>query len=435
MAHTLRILIPLVFLIIVLLPLLLILGGIQSKPLVVTGHTLAYDDVARIKQLVKQNDPRKLKPGQINTALFTERDVNLFLHYALSQSHETQRIMASMDFKPKTALLKMTITLPANPVGRYVNIIIAFEERPPLLTIHTFRIGSLHVPRILLKFIFRYGHRFFSRFDDYREIVNGIRSIEHIQLEQDQLSITYQWDPQIMNTIRDQGRNLLLPTEEQQRLLVYQQQIAQISNHISVSRTSITTFLIPLFQLAQDRSLKQHNPVAENRAILITLTTYATGRKLDRLISRELRQTLHRPRPVDLTLLGRHDLALHFLVSAAITGSSGSRLANLAGVFKEVDDSRGGSGFSFADLAADRAGVRFAEIAVQTRRSATWLQGKVSAAIDESDIMPSIKNLPEGIMELQFKKKFNDLDSDQFQQVNNEIERRINECRLYRSFP
>jgi uncharacterized protein YfiM (DUF2279 family) len=61
-------------------------------------------------------------------------------------------------------------------------------------------------------------------------------------------------------------------------------------------------------------------------------------------------------------LLGRYDSAQHFVISAALAAWAGEPAANAIGVYKEIDDSRRGSGFSFADLAADRAGTRFGEV-------------------------------------------------------------------------
>jgi len=71
----------------------------------------------------------------------------------------------------------------------------------------------------------------------------------------------------------------------------------------------------------------------------------------------------------------------------------------LLGVFKEIDDSRSGSGFSFADLAADHAGVKLAEIAVGSSRQAKILQQRMSTVIRETEYMPRVDHLPEGIME------------------------------------
>ncbi len=61
-------------------------------------------------------------------------------------------------------------------------------------------------------------------------------------------------------------------------------------------------------------------------------------------------------------LHGREDLAQHFAVSCALAAMLGPKAAEAAGVLKEMLDAQpGGSGFSFADLAADFSGVAFAE--------------------------------------------------------------------------
>lgn len=93
------------------------------------------------------------------------------------------------------------------------------------------------------------------------------------------------------------------------------------------------------------------------------------------------------------TLYGRRDLLLHFLVSCYLTGSLGARAAEAAGLMKEFADARGDSGFSFADLAADKAGVRFA---VSVLHNEVSLQ-QVAENFTVSDYMPSIHGLPEGL--------------------------------------
>src|SRR5262249_12395749 len=68
---------------------------------------------------------------------------------------------------------------------------------------------------------------------------------------------------------------------------------------------------------------------------------------------------LARGRP---TLSGRQDSLQHFAVSAALAALAPEAAAWAAGLQKEVEDAQGkdsgkGTGFSFADLAADQAGI------------------------------------------------------------------------------
>ena len=105
-------------------------------------------------------------------------------------------------------------------------------------------------------------------------------------------------------------------------------------------------------------------------------------------------------------------------------------MADAIGVAKELDDSRGGTGFSFADLLADRSGVVLVERA--TGAKAFQVQQKMAAqGLAELDYMPSITLLPEGLMELEFKSSYKDLDSASYTLVEGEIERHIGSLSVY----
>jgi hypothetical protein len=189
--------------------------------------------------------------------------------------------------------------------------------------------------------------------------------------------------------------------------------------------------LSPLFQLAAARTAESGEPQAENRALLLTLTMHALGKNISRFIDAPLEPPVQLPH---LSVLGRHDLVQHYLVSAALTVSAGSGLAGAMGVFKELDDSRGGTGFSFADLLADRAGIRLAEMATGTEQQARLLQQRMGdPLLLETDFMPDIEDLPEGIMELEFKHRYRDLDSENYRIIEDEIEHRLSRCKVYSS--
>jgi hypothetical protein len=134
---------------------------------------------------------------------------------------------------------------------------------------------------------------------------------------------------------------------------------------------------------------------------------------------------------VQLQLRGRRDLAQHFLVSAAITASAGSGMADFLGLYKELGDAMGGSGFSFADMAANRAGVEMAKLAAGSGKSALEVQAFLSGQVLEDDIMPRVDHLPEGIMEMEFRRVYEDVDSEAYGLMEEEIKRRLKECRLY----
>ena len=78
------------------------------------------------------------------------------------------------------------------------------------------------------------------------------------------------------------------------------------------------------------------------------------------------------------------------------------------------------------------AGVKMGQNAIRSAARAKTLQQRMSKSIAENDFMPRIDKLPEGIMELQFKRKYKDLDSSAYSMIDREIKNRITRCSVYR---
>jgi hypothetical protein len=128
------------------------------------------------------------------------------------------------------------------------------------------------------------------------------------------------------------------------------------------------------------------------------------------------------------TILDRDDLARHYTVSALLTALGGAKQAEAIGVAKEFVDTQRDSGFSFIDLAADRAGIRFAE---------SVLAGKVSLLSVANDysvsfFMPSIEGLPEGLTAGDFLSSFGSPTDARFLQVIRDIDTRLGALPPYR---
>ncbi len=131
-----------------------------------------------------------------------------------------------------------------------------------------------------------------------------------------------------------------------------------------------------------------------------------------------------------VTLLGRRDLAQHFVISAGLHAAADSGVAFAIGELKELlDSSAGGSGFSFDDLAADRAGVAFAQAMLDADQ--VRLARMLEQLSDELVIMPSIGHLPSGMSEREFSRQFSDMDSDAYKAMVDEIDRRISALPMY----
>ena len=108
---------------------------------------------------------------------------------------------------------------------------------------------------------------------------------------------------------------------------------------------------------------------------------------------------------------------------------AGEPAANAVGLFKEIQDSRGGSGFSFADLAADRAGTRFGELVAG---GSPRLRYALRSTLTDSELAPSLDGLPEPFSAADFEQRFGSGDNAAYRQVTTEIERRLAALPLYR---
>ena len=187
--------------------------------------------------------------------------------------------------------------------------------------------------------------------------------------------------------------------------------------------------LTPVFSLAAERSVNG-DPVAENRAAILTLTLYTMGQAPGTVIPAGKEW----PEPVRrlVTLNRRDDFAKHFIVSAALAANAGTTLSDAVGVYKEIADSRGGSGFSFNDIAADRAGTRFGEDATRSAESAKKLQQRAAAGVRELEIMPATDDLPEFMAEPEFMRRFGGIDAPAYKKMMAKIESRIGALTFYR---
>ena len=112
------------------------------------------------------------------------------------------------------------------------------------------------------------------------------------------------------------------------------------------------------------------------------------------------------------TMRGRNDWLLHFTVSAALRVCGSEALAESAGIAKEATDAQAGTGFSFADLLADLAGIRFAGWLLE-RDSAARLK-RVAEGFAGEEFLPDPSKEPEGLKAAEFRERFGSVTDERF---------------------
>lgn len=406
----------------VLLPLalaaFLLFRAVQDEPLVARTPEITPANIERARRILARHDPRQAKPNALRTITIEQEDLDLAANYGARRYAQGS---AEVRLRPGAATLRATLVLPPNPAGRYLNVSTQWRDTPGLPRLERLDVGRVHVPSWAADWLLRRGVAWLQGDTRYHAASDAVRSV---QTGEGIVQVIYEWKP-------DQLRAALVPEAEQKRLLAYQARLAEFTRHAGTisQRLTVAELLQPLFTLAQQRSTGGAAAPEESRAALVVLAFYINGKGLEALVPAAATQG---PRAAArrVTLAGRRDLAQHFSISAALAATAGSPLSDAVGLYKEMEDSRGGSGFSFIDLAADRAGTRFGEMA--TGNAAAALQQRGAAGLRENDFMPLVRDLPEFLQQAEFQRRFGDTKSSAYLGLARDIERRIATLPLYR---
>jgi hypothetical protein len=183
------------------------------------------------------------------------------------------------------------------------------------------------------------------------------------------------------------------------------------------------------FSFAEDNS---HNsdPVQANKAAVLALGIIFGDEKIAKIthseIEPEWRVQIESLRQ-RVTLRNRADSPRHYWVSAALVITTDESRAMTVGLGKELLDANpGGSGFSFVDLAANRAGILLALAATRDETSARATQMMiVQEKLQADDYCPKIEDLPEGISRDQFQSVYGGIGGVITRELRSEIDRRM----------
>ncbi len=393
--------------------------GVASTPLVTQTPVPAPADIERALQVLQRNDPRGKLPGITRSVRVSQRELELLLNLAGRRYGEPR---ARVDLQPGVATLRTSLALPANPIGNWLNVTAVLHQTSSLPTLQRLQVGSVPVPGWLAEALLP---RALASLRLRGQVALVQRMVSTVTFGSQHIALDYAWPD---NPQRDLA-NSLLPAAEQARLQVYSDQLARLSTELAPSGpVSMARLLPPVFALAQTRSTDQQMAVLENRAALVALAFLVNGKGVPALRLNPVDADNNaNQRAINVTLMGRQDTPQHFLVSAALSAEGGGPLSDAIGLYKEVADSRGGSGFSFNDLAADRAGTRLGLLAA---RDPLALQARLAAGVQEADLMPKVSDLPEAMTAQDFQRRFGGVGGPAYLRMMQDIEARLDQIAL-----
>ena len=209
------------------------------------------------------------------------------------------------------------------------------------------------------------------------------KNIKKVKHQGSDITIDYVL-PQQGQTALSSYESLLFSQDEQQLIAIYEKQLLQLPK-----QGKLVALLAPLFEFSYSRSQVSKDPVAENRAALLALAKTFGGDELTTMLSpASIANFQANAKPY--TIYGRRDLALHLALSAGLTLVADEGLAELIGLDKEISDLMGGKTISAWDLLADKAGVRLAQNATRSAKSARQLQMSLAKASQDNQILPDL---------------------------------------------
>lgn len=427
-------------LLLVLSPLLLLVGAmgllafltLSLRPLVEHPGTPDSAQVRHVEQWVVDNSPSSFQSAGATDISLSDDELNLLSAFVLHNIPLLQSLAAEFDIQGDSADARLSIPLPTGPLPLYLNVEARFEQDQGRARLQHLKAGYLPLPTVVIRALERVAvFQFAPSSDTSRDLAELRRSIVDYRLTQDRLQLRLEWAPDVLSKLRSQAQQLFVSDEDRQRILTYHNKIQTLATDAMEVRrqVSLQTFMQPLFALAQERTaVSGADAVAENRALLQTLSVFANQMPLDRLIGDH--QAPEAPAMV-VMLHQRNDLGLHFVSAAAIAASAGVGVAEILSNSKEVHDARYGTGFSFSDVTANVAGATLGRVATSSPEAAKLIQERLMRADSESDYMPLPRTDADGLDENSFAAEFGDRSSPVYLERIEEIENSVRALPLY----
>jgi hypothetical protein len=427
------VLVVLVFLII--MPVVFIARMSASSSIVLETGSLDTSSAEHAKALAVRLRDKVLSTSTVAKFSATQDEINGLIRLAM---RGIPRLAGRVNVTPLGLEGRFSLHVPENPFGDYFNVRVGLLPSSHGLELTHTSIGSIHFSGATTLLLSRYILDLVLSNKQGSMFVNAIESVA---MDGGVVSVTFRPIPDLrerLNLSRERFKAVrddlaLLGDPDVVRL--YYARLCEIDDlHIGDLPASIARYMAPVFGLAKQRVQGGNDVVRENRAALLALGIFLGSERIETLVGsiRTGKLADCETNPHYVMLANRQDLRLHFIISAALKVISDSGMSRAVGEFKELlDAGRGGSGFSFADLAADMAGVKLAERLLDNAGDGWRAQTMLAETTDERVFFPVIGDLPEGLSQKQFELEYGDLKDPRYRLLVTEIEHRLTLLPLY----
>ena len=408
----------------------LAVAALQPEPGVPERPPITSAEKRHLVSLFRDKDPRKVPPGETRTLRLSAHELDQLVAWAAWVGAKAR---TSVSLQPGGVSGVAAVRVPGT--GRWLNVtasaLVGLERERLSVARPALGVGRLTVPPLLLDALAPFGVAGLRGDRDLRRV---LPAVESLSLGPEEATLTY--------GRVDMPRGLIarLVWGEEASEGMHEATYAQIDRLLEVLKAAprgdprFGVALETAFALAHARSA-EGSAVDENRAALLALGVVLGHERLARAVGEKLddgRSALAEQEREGTTLRGRADWTRHFTVSGALTVVSAVAPSDAAGLLKEEMDADGGSGFSFGDLLADRAGTTFAEVATRDEASAAAMQSRLAGGFRVGDFFPPADGLPENIQDAELQSRYGGVGGPLYRRHADEIERRVAACPAYR---
>lgn len=338
-----------------------------------------------------------------------------------------QPVSAQFHLSEQHASLHATLQIREYPL--FINVSASVEQGPGV-QLSNVKVGYLPIPDALARYlIIHLG----DQLADLTITERVLARVNHIDIDPDEIRITL---APVADLITELKTRVTVLDDEQRELRDLTSAYLQFLTNLRVSAQTPMTpsaidYLRPLFAQVSKVALPDQR-AEHNKAAILAMAIFAGSQHFSRFVGGMDARLLQQARvPHRLHLRQRHDLYLHFIFSAALEILSNQQTTFAIGEFKEfMDKSLSGSGFSFADLAADMTGAYFARCAI-SQTHATVITERLSLLYREPMLMPQIDDLPENLSAAEFERQIGAIDGPVYQGLTEQIKQRIRALPLF----
>ncbi len=422
------------------------LVALQSKPKFENNNTVnvqaATESKAAAKRFIDSIKSKK-QPVLLSLSQAELNSLNALVYRAFP------KVVSDVIIQNETAKLNISVELPLPSFIKYLNFSGDLYPSDKGLELGNVSVGSITLPGNTLVSLTRWVVDTFVQDELGTKIVS---MVQWVTLKEQHLKVSL-LVPDDMNQLQ-QGKSGLFALRDNlalfgdvKKVKYYHSALVEhleLSQDRSALNTELPYYLQTMFALAKIRTFSDHanggttSAIQENYSALMALALYFGSNSFELLVGdvsnltssqRQTRTFLRRK----VTLRNRVDLQKHFMYSVALQLFGNSKASDAIGELKEfLDSNPGGSGFSFADLMADRAGTRFARLATESEVAALQIQNTITNSLTENDFMPQIHGIPEGISADLFNENYRDVESTEYKQMISFLDDRLAELTLYR---